>query len=94
MGWRRMCRVGVLVVTIMALRAYGAAAQDTAVRVTGTVLDVETGAPVDGAQIQILERGLRVLSSEDGRFVFTAVPPGIWTLRIDRLGYRVSSGSH
>jgi len=66
-----------------------AAGQGVATRVEGVVRDGGSGAPVAGAEVRILERGLSALTAQDGSFAFTAVPSGTYTLRIDRIGYRV-----
>ena len=51
--------------------------------------DGASGAPVGSAEVRILERGLSTLTGQDGSFVFPAVPHGTYTIRVDRLGYRV-----
>ena len=55
----------------------------------GRVSDGASGAPVGSAEVRILERGLSTLTGQDGSFVFPAVPHGTYTIRVDRLGYRV-----
>ena len=65
-------------------------AQDVTVQVSGVVREEQTNAPVADAQVRILERGLQVLTGPGGRFTFAAVPSGRYTIRVDRLGYRVA----
>jgi outer membrane receptor protein involved in Fe transport len=67
-----------------------AGAQEPTTRVQGGVSDGVGGAPVVAAEVRILERGLSTLTAEDGSFVFPAVPPGTFTIRVDRIGYRVA----
>jgi len=66
-----------------------ARAQDVTVQVSGVVREEQTNATVASAQVRIPERGLQVVTGPDGRFSFGAVSPGTYTLRVDRLGYRV-----
>ena len=65
-------------------------AQDPTPRVRGTVTALDDDAPLEGAQVQIVERGLSVLTGADGSYAFFVVPPGSYTLRVDRIGYRTS----
>ncbi|MCZ6915498.1 MAG: TonB-dependent receptor [Gemmatimonadetes bacterium] len=59
-------------------------------QISGTVREAGTGVPVVNAQVQIVERRLRVLTGPDGRFGFAYVPPGSFTVRISRIGYELS----
>ena len=70
--------------------AGAAGAQEPTTRVQGTVTDGVGGAPVVAAEVRILERGLSTLTGQDGSYVFPAVRPGTYTIRVDRIGYRVS----
>ena len=81
-----------LVVGLSALSAAGSGAggQELETRVAGGISDGATGAPVVGAEVRILERGLSVLTGQDGSFVFPAVLRGTYTIRVDQLGYRVA----
>ncbi len=69
--------------------AGGVQAQDVTVRVSGVVSEAQTNTPVASAQVRIPERGLQAVTGSDGRFTFSAIPSGTYTLRVDRLGYRV-----
>lgn len=69
------------------LAAQGAA---QGARVTGTVTDSASGAPLAAVQL-VLARGTsryEARSNADGRFVFPAVPGGSYGLEALRLGYR------
>jgi hypothetical protein len=57
-------------------------------RVTGVVLENGGRYAVSSAQIQVLERGLRAITDNDGRFVLEAVPVGAHTLRVSRIGFQ------
>ncbi len=59
--------------------------------VQGQLTDVSTGAPVEGALILLLnEAGQEAggyLTNPAGRFIITALEPGMYTLRAERIGY-------
>ena len=55
--------------------------------VTGRVVADETGAPLTGAVVVLLNRADEVRTSADGRFTLTNVAPGTHTLVISRTGY-------
>ncbi len=67
----------------------GVAGQGVGQEVLGVVRDASTDAPVEAAEVSLVERGLRTLTDSGGRFTFVDVPEGTHTLRVDRLGYRV-----
>ena len=60
-------------------------------RVTGTVVDAATGAPLSEAQVTIASRDTQeaegMLSDENGRFAFEDVPAGKYVLSAKRKGY-------
>ncbi|HEX2080929.1 MAG TPA: carboxypeptidase-like regulatory domain-containing protein [Longimicrobium sp.] len=84
-GWVR----GVL--GLLLLLAVNARALD-AQRVNGRLLDAETGAPIAGATLLLVnEQGQTVhsvVSNGAGGFELRAPAPGIYRLRASRLGYR------
>ena len=60
--------------------------------VRGTVLDSATSTPLEACWVSLLDRGdqivARVLTDSGGQFVLTAVTPGNYRVRFDRIGYR------
>jgi outer membrane cobalamin receptor len=72
-----------LVVSLAAIPA----SANAQTRVTGTVRRNGSGDAVVNARIEIVERRLRALSGDDGRFAFDAVPLGTHTLRVVRMGF-------
>jgi len=70
-----------------------AAAQDRGGVIVGVVVDSTSGAPVTAAQVRIPEVRREELSHQDGTFDFADLPPGKYTVVIDRLGYRTRSVS-
>lgn len=62
-------------------------AQGSAV-IRGTVVDSTNQRPVAAAQIVIVGSTVGGMSSADGDFIITRVPPGAVTLRVQRIGYK------
>ena len=92
MGRRSFRAYSCLVVVLSALPAAWSSVggQELETRVEGRIRDGASGAPVAAAEVRILERGLSTLTEQDGSFLFPAVPPGTYTLRVDRIGFRVA----
>ena len=57
------------------------------VRVGGIVSDTLDGSSLGGARIELVEAHVSARSSEDGRFHLAPVPPGLYTVRVTRMGY-------
>jgi TonB-linked SusC/RagA family outer membrane protein len=64
------------------------AAQNQNGIITGRVLEAATRRPLVSAQISLANTGLGTLSTSDGRYLISNVPPGRYTVRVERLGYR------
>ena len=62
-------------------------AQDRPGSVRGVVYDRDFGDPLPGAEVMILERNQKTASSDQGTFVFSGVPAGIYTLVFTKEGY-------
>jgi hypothetical protein len=75
--------------TTRAMPAPGASA-DAAVQVGGRVLDAG-GTPVAGAQVDVLDAGLRTTAGDDGRYAFARVPAGPRTLRAAATGFHTAT---
>src|SRR5687768_15419179 len=56
-------------------------------RISGRVLDIQ-GAPVAGARVSVsgAQPAVRVVTDLLGRYALTALPPGTYALRIERVG--------
>ena len=80
-------RAAVMAVCLSSL----AFAQSQTGSLSGTVTDA-TGAPVQGAQVQarIEATGLalQTVTSEAGLYVFPAVPPGTWSVSVEKPGFK------
>ena len=55
--------------------------------VRGLVADVTTAAPIADVKVTLVEIDRSAITVADGRFEFTAVPPGAYTLTVSRIGY-------
>lgn len=71
------------------LAAGAAVAQEGTV--TGTVLNRDTGAPLQSVQVSLLGTGMGTLSRADGRYILLRVPAGTYTIRATRIGYTTES---
>lgn len=58
---------------------------------SGTVADKRTGEAIIGANIHMTGTKLGTSTDIEGAFTVTAIPPGIYTVRISFLGYRTDS---
>lgn len=56
--------------------------------VRGTIVDRLTGLPIRGATVVLGSSGVRVTTSDDGRFALAEPADGPATLRVERPGYR------
>ncbi|MGH7449277.1 MAG: TonB-dependent receptor domain-containing protein [Longimicrobiales bacterium] len=68
------------------LMAGSAAAQDTG-RITGRVVDAQTGVGLSNVTIEVVDAGVGTLSGVDGRYIINAVPAGPAALRAQSIGY-------
>ena len=78
-GWVSMSslRLRLLAAAVLAIFAIPGFAQSTGT-VSGTVSMKETGGPLQGANVLIVELGRSILSDDDGEFEFDRVPPGTY----------------
>ncbi len=75
-----------LVGSVLLLSAQWVGAQSTGT-VTGTVVDAESGEPLEGANVSIAALELVEVSDAEGRFVIRDVPPGTHELNAQLIGY-------
>lgn len=55
--------------------------------IEGTVLHESTGEPLAGAEVRIIEIDQQQTTDANGKFVFTDIPPGTWTVSISYEAY-------
>ena len=56
-------------------------------RVIGRVVEAEQGAPVAGAQVEVVGGPIRTVSALDGRYTLTGVPAGPVSIRVRMIGF-------
>lgn len=85
-----LCALGIRAGMIIPIAAH---AQTNQV-VTGIVQDELTGMPLESARVRLL--GTDISSSTDGggRFLLSEVPPGVWRVGVERLGYLAFESEH
>jgi TonB-linked SusC/RagA family outer membrane protein len=55
--------------------------------ITGRVTDAQSGQPVVGAQVRVVNSNLGAIAGDDGRYVIRAVSPGSVDVRATRIGF-------
>src|SRR6516162_270871 len=74
-----------------AAQSTSATEKEQSYRVSGTVVDAASGAPLSGAQVTITSRSTQdaegVLTDEEGRFAFENLAAGKYVLSAKRTGY-------
>lgn len=83
--WSESLRTALFALLLLVAGAAPALAQSG--RVIGQVVDLETGAPLPGAQVSIEELELVQLADANGRFIFLNVRPGSYTVVVQQIGY-------
>lgn len=72
---------------VMAIAPAQAGSQQTAA-INGRVVDAVSGAPITSAQVQIVGTTRGGTTADDGRFRIANVQPGVYQVRVLRIGYR------
>jgi outer membrane receptor protein involved in Fe transport len=92
MGFIRRAFVVVVAVLYTALAAAPAMAANTG-GITGTVSD-RNGTPVAGADVSISgPTGARMSSDAKGAFAFNNIPPGLYTVQVNKAGFTLARDS-
>ena len=73
----RSLRLVVVFLTFTLWRTVGLEAQESG-QIEGTVLMKETGRPLHGAHVLVVELGRSTLSADDGSYKFDHLPPGLY----------------
>lgn len=75
------------VLTIFFLACLAVSAQTPAGTIEGQIVGAITGAPVPGATVRVEQTQLGAIADPQGKFVVRNVPPGVYTLRVNAIGY-------
>lgn len=84
-GVARLCWALAACLLVGAWGPTEASAQGT---VNGRVFDAESGSPLAGARVSLVETGRVTSTNEDGRFRIPDVAPGTYRLRVETISYR------
>ena len=89
--WRKLMiwfrHVNILI-TFYIFLCVGAIDAQTTGSIAGLIIDRETGEPIPGANIYTEDASFGAASDEDGHFFIINVPPGVYTVNIQVIGYR------
>jgi len=83
---RQPARNSLALLFLVLFGAASAAAQGTG-RIIGRVVDAEQGAPVAGAQLEVMDTAIRAISALDGRYTLPGVPAGRVSIRVRMIGF-------
>src|SRR6267142_1632659 len=85
------CSSLVLALLVLALLCLTASAQSVTGSVSGVVTD-STGGVIVGASVTLISDGTGAsradVTNEEGRFTFSAVQPGVYTLKVEHGGFQ------
>ena len=56
-------------------------------KITGTVLDQETGNPLPGVNVLLENTSMGAATDPEGEFVILDIPPGLYTVKLSFIGY-------
>lgn len=76
-----------LVLTLLSLLPAESQALRGTSTLQGQVVDAATQAPLAGARIWLVDLGLTAFSGKDGRFAFSGLPAGSFTITVSEIGY-------
>ena len=62
-------------------------AQEPTGRIIGRVVDAVQGAPIAGAQVEVVDAPIRAVSALDGRYTLPGVPAGPTSIRVRMIGF-------
>ena len=82
-----------LLICVVDLAVPGAQAQEPTASIVGHVVDRQTRAPVQGANIRLTWTGRSAIADSAGRFEMTGLVPGLGLLQVRAIGFRIGSWS-
>jgi len=80
--------VGILIILIF-LISFPAPSVGQISEITGTIKDIETGLPLEGANIVLFETNIGTTSNADGKYVLKNVSRGKQFISVSFLGYKI-----
>ncbi len=76
------------VILFSTLMVAGPAWSGTTGKIAGTITDKSTGAPLPGANVQVVGTSLGAAADLDGHYTILQVPPGTYELKVSMVGYK------
>lgn len=92
--WAPVSRVAIRAVVLLAGFLPVTVCAQTNLTITGIVCDQLTGLPLEQTQITVDALGLSAVTDAAGRFTLRTVPPGVWQIRVERMGYKTATLSN
>ena len=87
-GWLVSSILAAVIATAVLLgTAAEAGAQESAGRISGTVVDSETGDPLIGATVRVVGLELGTMADLEGTFLIRNVPAGLHTVQVSMIGF-------
>ena len=56
-------------------------------KVTGLVTEKDSGAPLIGCNVMVMDSDLGTASNQDGEYFILNIPPGIYSVKFSMIGY-------
>jgi hypothetical protein len=78
---------GPLVALLASLCTFSSLPAQATGRIIGRVVDAAQGAPVAGAQVEVVDAPIRAVSALDGRYTLAGVGAGPVSVRVRMIGF-------
>lgn len=78
---------GTLVALLVSLCTFSSLPAQATGRIIGRIVDAAQGAPVAGAQVEVVDASIRTVSALDGRYTLAGVPIGPVSVRVRMIGF-------
>ncbi len=77
----------IVVQSMYGLPSLANAGEDMSGKISGRVVELDSGQPMVGATIYIEEAGIGAVAAQDGSYTIINVPPGLYTVRASMVGF-------
>jgi len=77
----------IIVQSIYGLPSLADAGEGMSGKISGRVVELDSGQPMVGATIYIEEAGIGAVAAQDGSYTIINVPPGLYTVRASMVGF-------
>lgn len=83
-----------LIVCFLLIQGFGVCYAQTKGKIAGTIVDSETGEPLIGANVVLLETSFGAATDLGGNFYIINVPPGVYDIQATMMGYKIVKMEH